>query len=519
MLTHRQSFFIYFILSIIAVYFVYSPAIHIPFYHHDVYKYSTGGFHQSCYSDQGYKHLFKLGRPFSAVLDCYNNKIANTLASMSYLRIFCALLIAVTASVFAMWMYAIGAGFLTAFCLSSAIFFLPAMQTAIIMGATTLIVPILLALAAYYFISQHSILIGIFGVGCLMAAFFTYPALAAFYLIPIFVLLLFQPLKDWKRTRITILRDIIIFAGCSAIYFIAIKYFQSGYLAGVPTNYQFNVNFHFLDRLLFIYKKLPQLWNIDFWVRQSILVNLIIIGGLIAAAVSSRHKSFNVLLQSTVAAIILFLLGCSVLLAVPSVDIPAGRVIFVAQAMLILLMYWSINKISDLFPQEKIKLITWFVGILFVAGAVFANFNVAKSALNDRLELNYVTFMLANYFAQPGVKLERVHIIAPNFVNFNGLTRGDDIFNDNSSRYAGDMANIVNTALLQMAERHSFSVHNCIFSNTEEELFFDKEVACIKTASRDDIVVTYSWPNKPVYVSPNTLVINMNNLGVLLNHK
>ncbi len=527
-----KLFLIYFTLSVLVLYFVFAPAIHIPFYHHDIYKYSVGGFHNSCRNDPGFSYLFKLGRPFSAMLDCGGYKVANSLNNVSHLRILCVVLVAFAMSLFAFGLHSVKRFVWPVFFISGAIFVLPAIQTTIIMTATTLVFSILMAFFAWYCLSKSYLFVAkqsasrkdvfyfLGGIGSLFISLFTYPSLSSCFLLPAFVCILFKSLSNWYAMKRTILRDVIIFIISCSLYFIIAKLLQSK-LSVVSSNYQFKLNFHFFDRIIFIYKHFPSLWMIHASFLQVALINLIILSGLVIALRNfflsdffkyKKNESIRVLLQTLFAVIVLLLLGSLTLLAVPSDDIPIGRVIFVLQAMSILILWWSLIRIGSLFSWKETHSAGLFAGLLFLIGAGVANYNMITSALNDYLEFNYITTTLAKHFQAPAFKLKRIHIISPAAVNFNGLPRGDDILNDNSTHYAGDLTYIVNAAFLQFVGKYQFSLINCIFSEIDEERHFADEIRCMGSMPKNSIAVTYSRPEKPYYKTPDMLIIDMNTL-------
>jgi hypothetical protein len=521
----RKELFLYFILGFIVLYFVYSAALTLPFYHHDVYKYSTGGIHKACTSNQGHEYIISLGRPISAYLDCLNNDMGYTFAGMRYLRIFCALLSAFLLSVFALYLRHSGFTRQNAFLLSGAIFFLPMTATVMIMACSTLTVALLLAFAAHYFIARtefsvhsRSVFYLLTGILFLLASFFTYPAMTAFFLMPALIKVLFEPLSAWKHTRKIVCRDVLIYFVISVCGFVLAKWLQQHMaLLGIPPTYRFILNPHIFARVIPLLLWLPVFWNLDAGLLQTLFIFAFIFIACVCAFKPFYQNKLNsaYLMQAIIAVLILSGSGASVFLLSPSNEVALTRVGFVFQAMEIVILVWCFAQIQTLFFNTKTQAALLFSAFLFLTGAYCANYYVTLSALNDYTELNFITNRIAmELYSHKNFK--RIHIIAPDVINYNGMRPHDDIFNFNSTFTDSDIANMVNTALLQIAQRHSFGVVNCVFSATESALLFKQEEQCINSALPRDIAVTYSLPRAPVYQSPDMLVIDMSTLRELV---
>lgn len=528
--TYKQ-FFIYFILSALALYFVFSPAINIPFYHHDIYKFVTGGFHQACSHEPGFEFIMTLGRPVTAYIECLNNKVGNTLESVAYLRVLYLLLIAATISWFAVSLNKLRLSYWVALLVSSSIFFLPAMQTVMIMIASNIIITILLSFAANYFISESDadfrshkvkaiayLYIGLF---LMLLAFFAYPSMTAFFLMPAFIGVLFKPLSEWRVTRKVVARDVFVYVVCCIMFFVlakVLKVYVKMYYPEVivPASYEFTLSFNLGEKFTYLYHLLPVFWNLDSGLPQAVIVYLIITTGSIVALkefLGNKKNSTSYLLQAIFAIFVLAISGSLTYLLAPMHGWPFSRVIFIFQAMSLLVVVWSLIQISKLFSYRKDQWIIATVALLFCAGAYYANNRVAASALNDYTELNYMATSIAARIQQESTPLKRIHVIAPTVANFNGLVNHEDIFNLNSSLSAGNITYMVEAALLRFAKRHSFDVSNCIFSENNEAKHFDDEKKCIEATDARTIAVTYSRSGDAIYQTDGMMVINMNVLA------
>jgi hypothetical protein len=521
----KKEAIFYLLLGIVGIFLIFLPITYIPFYHHDIYKFSTGGFHQACSSNQGHSFIVTLGRPFSAYLDCLNNKIGNTLGGITLIRVCCLLLIGVMVGGFALLLKSRGFSRWVALLISFSVFLLPIVLTIIIMISTTLIVSIMLAFASYFLINlshlnllkwkKHDYLT--MGLGCflLMTAFFTYPSEAAFYLVPSLLLVLFQPLSEWRITRKLVVRDTIIFGLASLVYFVLAKALQMYRgVVGVPAAYQFKLNYDFVDRISYLLQKLPDFWNLNAGPFQKCIVYALLLFGCLSALRELYQKkdiSKKYLLQAIISILVLVVLGCSVFLVAPNRDIPVSRVIFVFQVMALLALFWSIFQVCRYFRTKKEDVFFLSTALICLMGIYYSSSTITMSALNDNAELNYIASSIfkATHASQP---IARIHIIVSNQLNSNGMPAHEDIININSTNYAGDIGNIVNAAMLKIAKRHSFGINNCVFSEIDEPKYFLEERKCIYATFPGDIAVTYSRSGDMYVNTPGTLIIDMNKL-------
>lgn len=549
-----SKYILYLLFSILITYFIFSPVINIPFYHHDTYKFSFGGHNVSCNLEVGYSFLFDLARPFTAFFDCLNFKIANTLEKMSYMRMACLIFIGFTMSLFALWLNRIIQSFWGAFFISGAIFYLPAMQTTMIMSAMFLIFSIFVAFLAYLFIDKGFLiffskktqfkykkvfgasLIAI-GLGFLFISFFTYPSLTAFYLLPSMVLILFSPLSTWTspnhqinasvaidlRTRV--LRDILIFSLSSIIFYFIAKHIQAARVGSsidqFISTYKYHLNFDLLKRLKNLVEYWPSLWNLYFGYWQSLIIYTTLFAGILIGAAryiyhyDAREKSLTHLIQILFVILVLVLCSASFYLVQPE-NVLFSRIIFAFEAMLVVILAWSLQQISYIFRSMMQQAFTALLCGLFLAGGMMTNYITNLSALNANIEFNFITAKIAELALIQKKKILRIHLIPlQNNISFVGLDPREDIFN-NTSVVSGDGGTVVNAALLRFTERNNFTIHNCILpNNIEQSKYYIEERKCIESAPAGSIVVTFNYPGNSIQPSPNMLIIDMNILGSL----
>jgi hypothetical protein len=517
---NRKELFLNFIFAAVAFYFIFSAVFDIPFYHHDIYKYSTGSWHRSCMGNQGHKLIIAFGRPITAYLDCVNNKIGNTLESINILRALCLGLISIMVSFFAAFLKQLGFSRWSAFLVSATVFLLPLTFATVIMACSSLYVSMLLAYFSYFFISKldveklelhfNNLLPALLGLFLLIASFFTYPAVTSFYLVPTLTLVLFKPLAEWSKTKKIVFINLFIYSAFSILYFIAAKQLQDFMNVGIPAAYKIRVNTHFLTKIDYLFLALPRLWNMDAGRVQAYLVYGVMTLGCLCGLKSFYKNSEKItksLVQAVVSVFIYLLFASAVYLAAPATDMPSTRVIFAFQAMIALILFWSANYICKLSPHKKSQTFLGVAMFLFVIAGFFANQMVTRSVLNDYLELNVIVNALAERI-KTNTPIKRVHIVGSVSSNFTAFNPHEDIFNVNSSVSGDDATSMVNAAFLRLAVRHTFDLTNCSSKSINGKAS-QEEIDCIHATPDENIVVTYSRPGDEIYRSPDMLIISM----------
>ena len=508
------------IVGVISVYFTFSPLILTPFHHHDSYKNALGDSSRPCRADDAVKFNLQLTRPILAQTECYNFRYANTLSGLSTARFVDVLLIGLCFACFAMWLNRSGFTFWSAAFISGSLFVLPCLQTTLIAAAHALPLAILFAFfamlsthTAVRYKKWHALIFYSISVIFLMLSFLSYPALSAFYLVPIFIYVLFRRLDSWVDLRKTIVIDVCLFSMCSFLYFIIAKYhaINIGFVSGSMHRYD-GLNLNIFNRILTLLYFFPRQANIYANSLQSILIYTVLGGGTLISLYQflkskffkqNRSQATSYLLQKMIVLVGLFILGSIVFLISP-VMFSATRVIHIFYVMSVLLVIWGLFNWTKAIDINNKYLFTVLVAALFFINAAIANYYTAKSALNDNFEMNYIATSIANYLYDHD-HLNRIHVVTPLAQSFNGLGAVEDIFNLNSSIMDQDIYYMLASTLkkLDMA-----SGKNCIFINLKEN-YTEKEKQCIANEP-ERIAFTLSHPGEPVYQSNNMLVIDMN---------
>ncbi len=516
-----QVYAIYFIFSFIVLYFTYASLVHIPFYHHDIYKFSVGGVDKLCKEDYGYDNMLIFVRPLVALFDCGNFKLGSTLHNMSYLRLKCIVLACLFASFIGLWLYRRGISFWISIIIGTLIFCLPGIQTAMIMGTDALIAaPFFAFLSALLidkgfsstFSLKQSFLI-VVGFICLFGSFLTYIAESGFFLLPALTLILFQPLSSWQSSRKVVVRDIAIFIFSTILFFFIAKFVQHRMMtSSFPSNYVFNVNFMLGERIVGLIKVFPSLWSINYSsLSQAVIIYLIVTIALIAAVKMYRNdiiKSSNSVGQLVLCTLIILFLSSITYLAQPT-NMVFTRILFAFQVMGMLIVIWSIKTITHFFQSKTDEIFLGVMGGLLLIGAIYSNVIVTYSALNDNMEFNYLVSTLHKELLHHK-SIQRIHLVGLPYGsedNFNGRKQRDDIYNVNSLVYRQDSFYMVDAALKQFVLPHTYSLFNCALD--EFQLKNITETQCIQKAPQNSIIVTYSRQHEPINKTPNMLLIDM----------
>ncbi|MHC4744086.1 MAG: hypothetical protein ACYS8Z_19380, partial [Planctomycetota bacterium] len=245
-------------LSGIIFYFVYSPALNIPFAYHDHFRFFREDFHKPSElrehrrNDYEYKFIFGIGRPIAAEIEFNTFRNVVTIKDLMFFRCVTVFLIALSSALIAVWLSYLGLARHIAFLVGASLFTLPGIQNFVCMANIPNVLTILLTICSslvLYRLRGVSIrnfskrdLVSVIGSWLLlMAGLFTYPTISFLFLLPPLTLILFGKLENWTETRRVVIQHLIMLALSSLIYMIVVKQFLSPILANVPSSY--NVGF------------------------------------------------------------------------------------------------------------------------------------------------------------------------------------------------------------------------------------------------------------------------------------
>jgi len=504
-------------------YFIYSPALNVPFAHHDQYRFFREDFHRPTdlrerrTNDIQYEGLVGKGRPIAAEIEYNTFRNVTVIKDLSLFRCMTVILIAVSCTVLALWLRYLGFSGPVAFLGAGSIFTLPGIQNFVCMANIPNVLTIFLAVVASLLLYRLRVVLSFV---VLLAAMFTYPTLSYVFLLPPLALVLFRKLDEWPETRRVVLMHFVVLALASTVFFIVTRYILSLAGAKVSEAYQVELTRDLLGKITW-FTEAVSIWALNLWniyARHGVAYATLIVLALGIAArgiglwkreyfQQDRRKMMVYALQAVVlaSALVLATNAPSVLM---SSRLLLFRIILPYSAALVLAVLFSLKAIAETLPGRWTKgAVTAAFGAVFLGSAAYANFNINNNALNSYAETLFISSQLARH-VDAGVK--RIHVILPVSegemykTGYNGLPQITDEFNMNSLNLPNFMVGIVRGALLQVMDRHEFVVIRC----REDEDLED----CLKNVSDECIVVTYSETNKPIEVTPNTVVVNMNDL-------
>jgi len=503
-LTDRKRIFLYILASIVLFYFILSPAITILYYAADDYRYALGGLNKACGTDDGFYFVLTLGRPLQGYMDCWNYKFGYTLEHMKIIRFISVLLMGWAAGLFADWLFRRGFSLVASFLAAGSLFLIYQLYpAAILMGAGTIIFPLVLVLLAYRICARNLF----FSAILLLIALLIYPAMTFFFPTLILGRVLFSNLASWTETRRAVIQEIALFCGTCLLYFIY-AYFNMRFnaYAPIPDAYHLdrpNVNpIEVFKRFAFLGHIFNRLWSLlpsGNMLLQGYTMLILLFGGIIIAASRfSKKIPLSFLIQALIAVLGLFMLSSGFILVMPSFEflLNTGEhwLLFGTLSAAMVLMFWSTMQWSSLFPQKWQKtVLSAVLGVFFFTEAYQANIMITARALGFNHYLNFVKSAMADHLTDNNI-LRRVHFIVP------------------TSEYPYDSFFAANAALVQLLGHGKYNVQWCSLPRGVEGLEKDHQeeaMRCIENLSQNSIGITYSYPNEPFQTTKSLLVIDM----------
>lgn len=516
----RNRLLTYVFVSILLLYFIFAPAIHILYYGGEDLHYTFGGFDKSCSTDDGYYFMRTLGRPFQAQMDCLSYKFAYTMERMVILRAISVGLMALAVALFADVLFDMGLAFWTSFFAAGAIVLIPHLYgDAVTIAATSLPVSVLLAVLAYRCVNRSHRADAKNGRRwCLLAgvltllALLTYPATTFFYAALMLAKVLFSPLSNWQKTRRETIREALVFLGVCVIYF-AWAYYNMHYHAQAPVPDQYHVDkpnlsvTEIFTRLAILSNVFNSLWQFfpggDF-PHQGWFILTVLIAGMLAGAGSfiNRLRQFPdaqtrwlYLGQAVLLAAILILLSSAFFLAIPIRDMGSRLAYGPITAGLVLLI-WCLYRVTDVLPANTGKMTAAIaIGLFFLFKAHYTNMGTLDTALNAGKRMSYIQDQLLQS-ASKGKSIKRIHFI---------LRQPDYPYNHFFQ---------ANGALIQILGHNNYELRWCSLARgvPGAEKDHQKEMhACLNKLPPNGIGVTYSYFNEPYAKTRNMVVIRNDN--------
>jgi hypothetical protein len=397
-------------------------------------------------------------------------------------------------------------------CLSIAVFALPGAHFPVFMTFISNALTPLLAFVSWLILTsardepRNVVVVGkiVAAFLVLLSAMFTYAALAFFFLVPAFVVVLTDR-EDWRIRRMQAIRDIVFVLAAAAVYYaIPAGFFAVQYGPRVGVSSQYNLNIHSgvwgKNLIGFATHTLPlafNLWNI--YTNEA--VGLLLMTGCGAGLILFKGKTaWTELVQKLILITVLFLLvNCMIL--VSSTTLVLFRFLWVTGALAVIFVFWNLSSLSGWLLKRSDPRIREFWAVLFlVVGALSAHWIVTQNVRNSNMEIMFVRSKLA----EAPKPLSRIHVILPSSHDkgFNNLPSVTDEFNRKTTDYSADTTDLLRAALSGMPDNGSGSLFPCEAP----------QWVCVQVTPPGKVLVTKTSPADLIVPSPNMIVIEMDEL-------
>src|SRR3990167_6490985 len=474
---YNGSILAFSIVGVMAMYFIFAPAINLLYYNVDAFRYVYGGFGQSCKSDDGFEFYVTFGPSLEGVFDLFVYKFCYSLERMKTIRLISIILMGCATGLFAEWLYRLGLTVWSAFFAAGCLFLLPHLyEDTVLVGALSLPIALIFAQLGYrclYLLNISNSKKQMLAASLLMLALLTYPAMAFFFVTLILTKFLFSNFSDWMRLRNELFQEMLLFCMVCAVYFVLaylVMRFHPGntqgwmmialIASGILIRLNYRVFFQYLSRL-------PSLTNLA--------------------------KSGQIVLTL----FMLMVLSSGFFLTIPSAESPIMlRFLFAPLAAGFMLILWCMRQWDSILPTYMQKrLISGIIISFFLIESYEAGVHTFVSALAVEQYMHVVVQKVNNYLTR-GNKLQRVHFILAEqeypYTKF-FMTR----------------------AILNMLGQENSEIKWCSLPrgfNGKEEDYQSAALTCIREKSNNVIAVTYSYAHTLFSKTNNTLIIDMKNI-------
>ncbi|MEE3718395.1 hypothetical protein V2H45_16765 [Tumidithrix elongata RA019] len=534
-----SDFTVCFLLGAVFLYFTFAATTIVPYAHHDQIRYFREDFgnpelKNNCYRDVQYQHLYSIGRPITAELECMTFRNVHTLSDLNLLRIGVILLLAIALALLSLWLISLGISRPVALFLSAAVFTLPGAQNTVFMTNFANAVAPLLAIASSLVMSTSVVdsaprrglanpIKLLLSLLLILTSFFTYPFLSFFYLVPSIGNLLFNRQQPWRELRAAFIRDVIFLGVAALIYFVIVRLWIVPFHQ-VPYSTAYRVEIS-IDEYIF-QMKLNRLFDqivftsFNFWNIYTIRnLSLAIVGSIIAvllATIVSPQKFTSTIAHQIVQRRFVgeraFALCTALLLPnfpwlLSNATAMRYRLLFPTTAIALLIFAWSLSYwltlISKKLAIDENSLLSITMAGLMIGGGLLANYNTVQNVWNSNVEVMFIRGALVSHLDRP---IHRIHVIKPpnNWLGYNGLPTIGDEFNRKSLDFSYHTAELVRVALLGIANAPTNLAIVPCESNQKQ--------CATDTTMQGRIVVTHSILGEPIYDSKNMVIINMGEL-------
>ncbi|MBF0316942.1 MAG: hypothetical protein HQL04_02115 [Nitrospirae bacterium] len=538
MLLGFRSFISSFLSAVVVLFLVFSSYILLPSVFHDNANFIGDSlepsFKAECSNYNAFKLSFKIGRPFSSVIECHLFKYVTSVGYLQRVKAAVVVLYAFGVALLALLLRRNGVSAIVAFFVSVSVFMLPGPQFHVFLSWPPSAMAPSMALLSYMLLCQTwltrppdgktlAIWTGksVLALALLLITMFTYQAHAFFFFVAGFVAVSAGTQQEQlprNRIRLTaglILRDVCFFGISSVVYYVNNKLFiPAKYRSQILEEIKLDPDYRVEISIKNLLQKLSPLINdlfpivFNFWsiylpkvVGYVVFLTVVIV--LMALLIASIRKKR---LHSVI--VIVYAVALSFIILAPWILTPTKlvlrRFLFAEMAFALILIHWMftsvLRSVTENPRRQKTATIVFAI-TLAVYGAITSSFNVYLNAKNSHSEFMFIKEAIVPFVNKP---ITRIHVVKPanNDTGFNGRGSIGDEFNCNATAFTQDIQYVLSAALIDLKNPVT-AVKYCLSQDP---------AICADDTPAGTIIATVSEPTAPTCASKDTVFIDMNAL-------
>ena len=539
-----RTFVIIFLILLACLTLIYSPALTIGFAPNDDYYYFTYDTRSSFSQHPQYIFFNLVGRELYNVIGLPMAFLIRGMDDFASIRIITLILLAASCALLATYLVHIGATRITALISGLLIAILPGFQAGILwVTMAPFFVGLLLAIIAGLLVQKINLNYGLaskFNIAkillsslFLICSLFIYQPWAMMFFLPFVGFLLFEKNKTVRLSLNLAKINFVIFSLACISYYLLHKFillrlmfYRKPELVEAFNSlgqFRFEISNNPASKIFSLFLNEPDrvfgLWDVyqSGW-GSLIAIAVIMIGAIVSIAkilIDKRSLADNKLLIVVSVIYVASFLSVLAPYAMSEGGHSGFRVLLPASVLLSLLVAKNFNLIAGFFASQiitkdktKVSNLSRLPGygalfIFILAIAFTAHKNIKNSSENNLKEFNFVQSLIFNHIGNFGLP-RHIHIVMPQGnISFDDLpSLGNGEFNYNSTSNWPNIPWIVRAALMPI-----FADQTALIINPVKLDDLD-----INNFPSNKITVTSSSEQPTFETSPNTLVINMNNL-------
>ncbi len=255
-----------------------------------------------------------------------------------------------------------------------------------------------------------------------LSSLLIYPPTSLFFLLFTLKNILFSKVSLWATTRLRVILDVLFCGSHMVAYFLLTRfvYFPlmstynatfREYFTAIRGPYEFSIADDLLGKLNLLYhitRTALNGWNTKlhtdfstqvFWLFVLMIVVLTFFHFFTLQTSQNNRQplkqKFGVVLQAVILCALLLIFSVSPLL-IASGGFLAYRTIFPYSAMVVLIVFWLVNQITQLISETKREIVVNpLLLVITIIVAIFTQMNLLNTALWANIELNFIRHSLA----------------------------------------------------------------------------------------------------------------------------